>query len=684
MRFFSLFVFLLLFFAGLSQSKNDLIQQRIEAISEQLEQEELDLTNLTEQLNFYFDNPINLNNTSFDELKQLGLLSDIQIQDLLLHIRLNGKLLSKYELQALRYWDLSTIESVLPFIYVDERLDKVYFNWKDVLKYGKSELFLRYQTTPESKMGYNTVADSIKENSNSYYWGNKDRYYSRYHFAYRSNISFGVTAEKDPGEQFFKSTQQNGFDFYSAHAYYNGGKYLKTVALGDYQLQIGQGLNVWTGYAFGKTSDIASVKKNAQGIRPYTSVDENRFFRGAAVDLGFKTLGLQLFASQKMLDAQVKNDSTEYVSSIDLSGNHRTTSERNKMNSLQESVTGFYFYYKKNGFSSGICGSQLTYSLPYIKAYQPYNQFDFRGNENRTISADYSYVWKNMNLFGEFSRVSFSDDLALLQGLVIALDNRASLSLLYRNYQKGYSTSLANGFGESSSTQNEKGIYTGLKHKLSPTFTMNSYIDFFQSDWLKYQVDGPSVGYEFLGQLTYKPTKTLETYVRFREQNRQKNSRFEEELISTLENVVQRNYRFNLSYQISDAIQLKTRVEFISLTRPSCKIESGVLLAQDLSYKPKNFPLDISLRYALFDTDSYDTRIYTYESNAQYVFSVPAYYYQGSRAYINLKYNFLKRCDLWLRYGVFIYSNKSSISSGAEQINGNTKSDVTIQLRVSF
>jgi hypothetical protein len=92
----------------------------------------------------------------------------------------------------------------------------------------------------------------------------------------------------------------------------------------------------------------------------------------------------------------------------------------------------------------------------------------------------------------------------------------------------------------------------------------------------------------------------------------------------------------------------------------------------------------VALRYALFDTDSYDSRLYSFESNALYVFSVPAYFYQGSRAYIMVRYTFLRKFDLWVRYGNFIYSNRTSLSSGPEEITGNRKSDVTVQLRMTF
>ena len=96
----------------LSQEKNDVIQQRIEFISEQLEDENIDLTALVEQLNMLFDNPINLNSATAEQLQELGLLTDLQINDLLLHRKLFGKLISIYELQGLPFWDLTTIQLV--------------------------------------------------------------------------------------------------------------------------------------------------------------------------------------------------------------------------------------------------------------------------------------------------------------------------------------------------------------------------------------------------------------------------------------------------------------------------------------------------------------------------------------------------------------------------------------------
>lgn len=671
------------------EERDNIIQQRVEFISEQLETEEIDLTDIVEQLNFRFDNPLNLNSAKIEDLQELGLLTDVQINDLMLHRKLFGKFISIYEVQSLQYWDMGTIGLVLPFVKVDDKLDQLHVGLKEAFKQGKFEAYFRYQQILEDKAGYEDVSDSILQNSNSYYHGNSARYYTRLRFSYRTNLSIGVTAEKDPGEEFFKGSQKNGFDFYSAHAFYKGGKYVKAVALGDYQVQIGQGLNLWTGYAFGKTADVTNVKKSANSLKPYTSVDEARFLRGAAVQLGYKNFSLTTFGSYKQVDASFAladslDNANQIVESINLGGLHRTNSEIARRHTLNELIVGSNLQYSLRSLQVGIAGVYQGYDKEFIKDTNSYNQYDFRGKSTVGLSADYSWVIRNFNFFGEVSTTTYSGGFANVHGVLFSLDRRASMSVVYRNYGRNYQTFYNNGFAEASRTQNESGLYAGLKLNLTKSFTLNTYVDIFKFPWMRYQVDAPSNGHEFLIQLSYRPSRRLEIYLRFREQRRQKNSRDSDGTITPIEDVIQRNYRINLSYQVSESIKLKSRVEFVTIDRPSNHPESGVIVTQDIIFKPKSFPVDLALRYALFDTDSYDTRIYTYENNALYVFSSPSYYYQGSRAYAMVRWTFLRKFDLWVRYGISIFANRESLGSSAEEILGNTKSDLTVQLRLKF
>ncbi|MDP4964354.1 MAG: hypothetical protein NWQ55_04735, partial [Salibacteraceae bacterium] len=113
--------------------------------------------------------------------------------------------------------------------------------------------------------------------------------------------------------------------------------------------------------------------------------------------------------------------------------------------------------------------------------------------------------------------------------------------------------------------------------------------------------------------------------------------------------------------------------------------ERGYLLYQDLVYSPK-WPAkyQIKLRYALFDTKSYNGRIYAYEHDVLYSFSVPAYYFRGSRFYLITSYDFARWGDITVRVSQTYYSNQKENGSALNTIEAPTRTEVKVQLRVRF
>jgi len=108
------------------------------------------------------------------------------------------------------------------------------------------------------------------------------------------------------------------------------------------------------------------------------------------------------------------------------------------------------------------------------------------------------------------------------------------------------------------------------------------------------------------------------------------------------------------------------------------------MLYQDIIYNNNKIPLSIKFRYAIFNTDSYHTRIYAYENDLLYTFSNPAYYYKGSRIYINLKYNYNTHLRLYAKLSQTKYNNKENIGSGNSLIEGNTKTEIKFQAIYKF
>ncbi len=106
------------------------------------------------------------------------------------------------------------------------------------------------------------------------------------------------------------------------------------------------------------------------------------------------------------------------------------------------------------------------------------------------------------------------------------------------------------------------------------------------------------------------------------------------------------------------------------------------MLSQDAAFETSKF--SITARYALFDTDDYDNRIYIYEPDTWLAFSFPAYNGQGVRNVFMLRYRITKKINCWLRWAQTRYLNKDLIGSGGETIVGNTQNDVRFQVRIQF
>lgn len=662
------------------------VEEKIENIAENTDAE-IDYTELVETLNYYKENPINLNNTNADELKKI-FLNDIQINDLLNYIANTGQLVSVYELQFVNGFSNALIYKILPYIVVEKVNKKLSISFKDMFKYGRQNLLVRYQITPEEQMGYSAITDTeLAANPNQRYLGSAAKIFTRYGFNYRDIVKFGITADKDPGEEFFKGCQPDGFDFYSAYVSLKNIGHLKSLVIGDFQAQFGQGLTLWTGLGAGKSSNPVNVKKYAQGIKPYSSANESGFLRGIGVCIGNRNIDFTMFYSTKNADANIGAQDTLrqenlYITSIQESGYHRTPGELADKNSFKEKIFGSNLSFKHNNFKIGATAYRTLFNTALIKDAQLYNQFEFQGKENTNAGIDYQLLTYPFMFFGEIAAAQ-NGALAYMSGIQASLDPRFSFSLIYRNYQKEYQNLKSAAFGENSQNANESGIFTGVEVGIAPKWTASAYVDCYSFPWLKYRVDAPSKGNEYLIKINYAASRRLEFYLQYREKNKLIDAA--SPLIMKYPDVTKKqNLRFNISYIVNDFLTIKNRIEWVKYQYGNNYLHYGFLIYQDISYKLTKLPLRLSARYAIFDTDTYEERLYAYESDALFAFSIPAYYYKGSRFYLMLKYDVSKNIDVWLRYAVSYYNNKNVISSGLDQIQGSSKSDIKLQFMIKF
>ena len=684
--------FYLLFFCSVLSAQtpvepatDDATEQKIEKIAEDAG-EDVDANTLLEKLDYYREHKLDLNHATREELGDLLLLNDIQIEAILEHIDKEGNLLALQELQTIDALDQETILRLLPFVSVDNTGIFEKFSISKLFTEGKNTLLIRDQQIIEEQAGYVLQNDSTYK-ANKSYAGSQQKIYARYRYTFGNRISFGFTGEKDAGEQFFKGNEKRGFDFYSGHLLIRGGGFIRTIAIGDYQTQYGQGLVLWSGLAFGKSVDIMNLKRNARGIVPFTSSDENAFMRGGALALGYKKFQIDVFYSNHKIDGHVLTSDTitveDIIAAFEIGGYHRTSNEYRDRKTITESHGGGHLSYKNNNLTVGATAVTTKYSLYRIPLPTSYNKYDFSGDHNFNSGIDISYLYRNVSLFGEVGQ-SMNGAKAFLGGALVSLDPRFGLSILHRHFDKDYHALLSNAISENSKDENETGTMLGISAKPIRFFQVNAYYDMFSFPWLKFQVDAPSKGYEYLAQVNYTPNKTFDAYFRIKQQNKPENYPGTDFPINGLQDVIQTNYRFNIRYKASKSFTLANRIEYVTLEKKSAGTQKGYMAFQDITYKPMKSKLAVTLRYVLFDTDSYDTRIYAYENDVLYAYSIPSYYYRGSRYYILLHYSFIRGIDGWLRIGRTTYDNQQTVGSALDVIDANHKTEIKAQLRFQF
>jgi len=129
---------------------------------------------------------------------------------------------------------------------------------------------------------------------------------------------------------------------------------------------------------------------------------------------------------------------------------------------------------------------------------------------------------------------------------------------------------------------------------------------------------------------------------------------------------------------------LHSRLEWVDYQEEGQSREQGYLVFQDITWKKLNVPVSITARYALFRTDGWNARMYAYENDVLYSYSIPPYYGTGARAYLILKFDIRRNIDFWIRFAQWTYTDRTTISSGNSEIQGPRKSDLTLQLRMKF
>lgn len=630
--------------------------------------------------------PLNLNTVDFDSLKLLFFLSDSQIDNILTFRKKYGVFLDPDELLLVPGIGKKDVENIRPFVFTGNK--NLSLRIKAIRDAAIQELIVRGKITFPRQEGYKKYSSADFKTREQYLKKAESRFQGiplgtliRYKTQVHSHLQIGLTLENDPGEAYFTRNQKTGFDFCSAYASIATDRWMKRMIIGDYRLQWGQGLVAWGGFASGKSAVALGNEKSARGATPYSSTDENNFLRGISLSFEPFSQGTsEIFFSYKRTDGNILEtdrltEEDVITASLYQSGYHRNKNECDKKHTLKEMTTGLAFGWNTTYFKAGVHTLYYHFEPGLETGGRIYQKYNDDGQRRLLTGIDYKTGFRNIYFFGE-TAWSEKGEVATLNGLRFSGNSRMALCLLYRRYSKGYISHYAGGFGEYSNTSNEEGIYVGMDLNLLKRLKVNVYYDHFRFFSSRYNSSVPASGDEVLVNAAYESSRLTHTF-RFKYEEKP------EDLKNPVPATVWRKkleWRYQLGFKYNKHFEWRTRLDWVRYMKAG-KRENGYMVYQDLIYGNSKGNFKMQIRMAYFDTDSYHSRIYSYEHNVLYGYSFPASYDRGIRTYLNLNCKVKKGLTLYVKSGLSYYPDRQTVGSSLTKVNDNKLWDLTLQIR---
>ncbi|WNJ17034.1 helix-hairpin-helix domain-containing protein [Pontibacter sp. G13] len=659
-----------------------------ESLPESEQPDESLMEDIAQQRSQWLSKPLDLNRADAAALEQLPGLDPIRIHRLLQHQQRLGPLASIYELQAVRDWQRVHIVAILPYVQVVPSSDRdvshqagpLQFPTAEQLKRALTGKWLtRWSRTLESQKGYSPESSSRYAGSP---WKHRVQFQGQSH----DHIRFAWIGQQDAGESFHLGPSQWGWDFQGAHVAISKAGHLKRAVIGDYQLQMGQGLVVSRGLGFGKGSQvIRSMRPPDGGIQPSRSIQSSRTFRGYATHWQAGnwewTHALSLRKRDATLHANEQGQS--FIQTLSTSTLHRTESERAKRQSVREWMLMDRIQYRFSYGHIGISQQAQWLNLPLIMEDPIMGR---SGNHQSVWGLDAVWNGRGIHAFGEWAFIP-TGGWAGLAGAMTSLAPTLDLGLFFRRYGANFHNPYAYVFGESPRASNEQGHYLGLTWQATRQIRVVGYLDMYQSLWRTYSSPLPEKGWEGFIEGTFSPSRHASLTVRFRREMTETAQKTAESPLAHYGWEQLDLWRIQAKQSWKNGAAIQFRAEARRFIAPSQVVESGWMIYLD-GLIPVNRSLRFGGRISQFDVSDPSVRIYSYERQVSGVFSLPSQSGGGTSMYVVARWKPIPSLQLEGRIAQTTYGSRCpdgerqstcTLGSGGDAITGRRKTNLTLQ-----
>ncbi len=608
------------------------------------------------------DNPIDINTATRDELSRIPFLTAQQIEDIEAYVYQYHGMRSAAELAMIESLDPERRQLLGYFITFGNDRKEHFPTLSNIFKYGKHEVLATAKVPFYDRRG-----------DRNGYLGPKYRHSLRYDFHLGTFVRFGLQGSQDAGEPFLANRNTMGYDHYSFYFMLRKLGRLKALDVGQYKARFGMGLVMNSDVGFGKLMTLSTLSRSTNSIRPNTSRSIANYLQGAAATIELShDVDVTAFLSYRGIDATLNKDGT--IATILKTGYHRTPTEMKNKNAARQTIGGGNINWHRGAFHTGITAiyTHLDRRLNPDRS-RAFRRFYPAGTDFWNAGIDYGYNGARLSVRGE-TATGGCHGIATINSVSFSPSATLSLLTLQRFYGKRYSSLSARSFSDNGTTQNESGIYIGANWQALPSLSIMAYSDFAYFAQPRYQASrsSHSIDNSITAAWTHSNWNVLG---RYRLRMRQKDNHAKTRLIY---DATQRG-RLSVGYGSGNwNVKAQGDVAYNNYQHKSLGWMATVAGSASL------WRLRMAANAGYFHTDDYASRIYTYERSTLYNFYFPAFSGEGVHCAVLVRADISKQLMIIAKCSTTDYFDRDHISSGLQQIDGSTQTDLELQLRCKF
>jgi hypothetical protein len=613
---------------------------------------EVNLEQLLDLIDELKTSKILLNEADVSDMRQLPWLTTADVEAISIHRRRKGSILSLQELETI-IGKAKTVR-IAPYI----RFQREELSRAATMKVKALEV----DGSLYSRLYWETKARKGIQNGN--YAGENYKLYHRLQFL-APHLKATLLQEKDIGEP-------DVADFTSISLAANDFGVMKTAVLGNFKLNIAQGLLIGQGRYFSKGSDPSgSIRLSSKQLQPYSSSSEYGFLQGAGTTLKLDPFELTLFYSFNHRDAII-NDAG-IISSFSTSGYHRTELELNRKDNVTETISGanLLYHYERGLFSGRAGGSVLNchYPMPLDNLEPGAAATTYTSTTLYSLETDLSLGRASLFAEGAFSKRP--EDASWTAGAEYEVLKGITTVAALRRYGSHFFSPYAGAFAErGSGASNEEGYYVGINAKVNDRLEVAAYYDLFTFPQLDDHCPYPSDGNDSRFWLSWKqsPLLTWSLQLQHKEKEEQSNQGTSKNPLWVALPQISDRCRLDCDVMLSRTLHLRSRGEVKRVIKEYLGGERqfyGRLFFQQAGYTAGKFAL--KGRFTLFNTEDYDAALYAYEDDLPLTSSLGMYDGRGKSLFVVATWQLLPQMKVGARYETTWYSDREVYSSGNDE-----------------